>query len=131
MTFKILRFVFPLGAFFYLGWQLFSQWPQVQLVLSHVGILYVGLAFLLVLPVFAGCESKQQKEENARLTQEVQTLTQAKSGLEAKAAQLARDKSMLEQQVAELEKKAAGREQKTAKKAPAKKPAARRAMKKK
>lgn len=82
-----------------------------------VGIVIMGVLFL------AGCESKRLKDENARLTQEVQTLSQEKSGLEAKAAQLTQEKGALEQQTAELQKKVTELEQKKmTKKAPAKKP---------
>jgi peptidoglycan hydrolase CwlO-like protein len=91
----------------------------------------VVLSFLF-LPVLSGCESKQLKEENAKMKQQVDTLTKDKMGMQAQVAQVTAQVDELKKKNADLEKENGDLKSKLAelqKKSP--KPAAKPAAKKK
>ncbi|MEK6683297.1 MAG: hypothetical protein AABY46_01415 [Nitrospirota bacterium] len=52
-------------------------------------ILSAVILSFLFLPVLSGCESKQMKEENAKLKQQVDSLNQDKMDMQAQASQMA------------------------------------------
>jgi peptidoglycan hydrolase CwlO-like protein len=84
------------------------------------------LSALFVLPVLAGCESQKLKDENARLKQQVESVSKERDTIKAKVDEMTKSEGELKQKVddltaknEELSKKLAALE----KKAPAKKPA--------
>ena len=88
-------------------------------------ILSAVILSFLFLPVLSGCESKQMKEENANLKQQVDTLNKDKMEMQAQASQMAAKLDEQQKKNADLEKVNAGLNAKVAelqKKAP--KPAA-------
>lgn len=48
------------------------------------------LSALLLMPLLVGCESRRLKEEHAALTRQVDSLTQERNSLQAKAAEMER-----------------------------------------
>lgn len=95
-------------------------------------ILSAVILSFLFLPVLSGCESKQMKEENARLKQQVDTLNKDKMGMQAQSSQVAAQLDEQKKRNADLEKENADLKAKVAelqKKSP--KPAAKPAVKKK
>ncbi len=82
---------------------------------------------LFALPVLAGCESQKLKDENARLKQQVESISKERDAIKAKVDELTKGESELKQKVDELTAKNNELSKKLAaleKKAPAKKPAA-------
>ena len=82
---------------------------------------------LVVLPTLIGCESQKLKDENAKLKQDVETISKERDVLKSKVDELTKSSNELKQKVDdltaknnELSKKLAALE----KKAPAKKPVA-------
>jgi peptidoglycan hydrolase CwlO-like protein len=99
-------------------------------------ILSAVILSFLFLPVLSGCESKQLKDENAKLKQQVDTLNKDKMGMQAQASQMAAQVDELKKKNADLEKETVDLKAKVAelqKKGPkpAEKPAAKPAVKKK
>lgn len=95
-------------------------------------ILSAVILSFLFLPVLSGCESKQLKDENAKLKQQVETLGKDKMGMQAQASQMAAQMDELKKKNTDLEKETADLKAKVAelqKKGP--KPAAKPAAKKK
>ena len=95
-------------------------------------VLSAVILSLLVLPVLSGCETKQLKEENAKIKQQVDALTKDKAGMQTQMSQLTAQMDELKKKNADLEKENADLKAKLAgsKKQPAK-PAAKPAPKKK
>ena len=86
---------------------------------------YLLLA-LFVLPVLAGCESQKLKDENARLKQQVESISKERDDAKAKVDEFAKSEGELKQKVDgltaknnELSKKLAALEKKTSAKKPA------------
>ena len=82
---------------------------------------------LFVLPVLAGCESQKLKDENAKLKQQVESISKERDAIKAKVDELTKSESELKQKVDELTAKNNELSKKLAaleKKAPAKKPTA-------
>ncbi len=86
---------------------------------------WVAVGLVALLPILGGCESKQQREENAKLKAQVQALTQEKGELQRKADGAQQEQVQLKAKVDELTKKVGEAEAKLAAAAkPAPKPAA-------
>jgi len=82
---------------------------------------------LFVLPVLAGCESQKLKDENARLKQQVESISKERDIIKAKVDELTKSEGELKQRVDELTTKNNELTKKLAaleKKASTKKPAA-------
>ena len=71
-------------------------------------ILSAVILSFLFLPVLSGCESKQMKEENASLKQQVDTLNKDKMGMQAQASQMTAQLDEQKKKTADLEKANAG-----------------------
>jgi peptidoglycan hydrolase CwlO-like protein len=98
-------------------------------------ILSAVLLSFLVLPVLSGCESKQMKDENARLKQQVDMLSKDKMATQAQSSQMMAQMDEMKKKNADLEKEITGLKAKVADlqkkgKKPMKKPAAKPAPKK-
>ncbi|HEY5594964.1 MAG TPA: hypothetical protein VIL61_07390, partial [Nitrospiria bacterium] len=67
-------------------------------------VLSAVILSLLVLPVLSGCETKQLKEENAKIKQQVDALTKDKAGMQTQMSQLTAQMDELKKKNADLEK---------------------------
>jgi len=87
----------------------------------------VAAAVFVAIPMVAGCESQQQREEIARLNTELTAVTQERSDAQKRVEELTQENSQLSgkvdelaQKVSELEQAVAKAQAKPAAKAPAK-----------
>lgn len=97
---------------------------EVTLLMKKLVVLPL-IAALMILPL-TGCESKKLKEENASLKLQVDSLTQEKNGLAAKADEMSKANADLQAKITDLEKKVEELSKpKPAAKAPAKRAPAR------
>ena len=88
-------------------------------------ILSAVIFSFLFLPVLSGCESKQLKDENARLKQQVDTMTKDKAAMQSQMSQTTAQLDEMKKKNADLEKETADLKSKLAevqKKKPAAKP---------
>ncbi|HTN43903.1 MAG TPA: hypothetical protein VMN77_08935 [Nitrospiria bacterium] len=67
-------------------------------------ILSAVIFSFLFLPVLSGCESKQLKDENAKLKQQVDTMTKDKAGMQAQMGQTMAQMDEMKKKNADLEK---------------------------
>jgi peptidoglycan hydrolase CwlO-like protein len=87
-------------------------------------IYWVLMLTLFVLPVLTGCESQKLKDENARLKQQVESISKERDAIKTNVDELTKSESELKQKVDELTAKNNELSKKLAaleKKAPAKK----------
>jgi len=67
-------------------------------------ILSAVILSFLFLPVLSGCESKQLKDENARLKQQVDTMTKDKAAMQSQMGQVTAQLDDMKKKNADLEK---------------------------
>ncbi len=68
-------------------------------------VLTTVVVSLLIAPLLMGCESQKLKDENMKLKQQVDAVTQQKNALQTKFDELNKSKEELTQKVSDLEKK--------------------------
>jgi len=96
-------------------------------------ILSTIILSFLALPILSGCESKQLKDENAKLKQQVDMLSKEKMAMQTQSTQLTAQMDDLKKQIADLQKENTDLKAKMAsgKKPAAAKPVAKKTTKKK
>src|SRR4029077_274992 len=60
------------------------------------------LLALFVLPVLAGCESQKLKDENAKLKQQVESISKERDAIKAKVDEMTKTETELKQKVGDL-----------------------------